>query len=75
MSVRSPQLKEGAMTEAEVTVLITTWIQQHSVFTARVKRVIPRKHGTWVAEVECGGQRWRQTVSPTGEVGAPVWLD
>jgi hypothetical protein len=70
-----PRLTAGARTEAEVTALIAQWIQQHSVFTATVKRVVPQMHGTWVAEVECGGQRWRQTVSPAGEVSAPVWLD
>jgi hypothetical protein len=73
--VRNPRLKERALTKAEVTALIATWIQQHSVFTATVTRVIPQRHGTWVAEVTYGGQFWPQTVSPAGEVSAPVWLD
>ena len=63
------------MTEAEITALIAHWIQQHSVFTAKVTRVILQKQGTWVAVVECGGLLWQQTVSPAGEVSAPVWLD
>ena len=63
------------MTKAEVTALIETWIQEHSLFTAKVVRVIPEAHGDWVVLVECSDLIWQQKVSPEGEVSTPVWLD
>jgi hypothetical protein len=49
------------MTKAEVTALIETWIQEHSLFTAKVVRVTPAAHGDWVVLVECSDLIWRQT--------------
>jgi len=63
------------MTKAEVTALIETWIQEHSLFTAKVVRVTPAAHGDWVVLVECSDLIWQQKVSPGGEVSTPVWLD
>lgn len=63
------------MTKAEVTALIERWIKEYSLFTAKVVRVTPEAHGAWVVLVECSELIWQRTVSPEGEVSAPVWLD
>jgi len=63
------------MTKLEVTALIETWIQEHSLFAAKVVRVIPEAHGAWVVLVECSDLIWQQRVSLEGEVSTPAWLD
>jgi hypothetical protein len=60
------------MTEPEVTALITRWIKEHSLFTAKVVRVTSEAQSAWVVLVECANLIWQQTVSPDGEVSAPV---
>jgi hypothetical protein len=63
------------MTEEEARKRIEAWLTAHSPFMAKVVSLIAEEQGGWKALVNCEGMQWQQTVSPKGEVSAPVILD
>jgi len=63
------------MTPQEATATIQAWIQTYSLFTAEAVSVTPAENGAWEVLVECSDLIWKQKVSSTGEVSAPVWVD
>jgi hypothetical protein len=63
------------MTQQEAMATIEDWIKTHSFFAAQTVSVTPDGDGAWVVWVECSELIWKQSISPAGEVSAPVWVD
>jgi hypothetical protein len=63
------------MDKHEAVHLIQRWIHAHSPFSAEVVTATARADGVWEVTVEYSELSWRQTISPVGEVGPPVWVN